>query len=146
LIARFNQKLGQPVGFLNPMLYAPALAGSAFHQITQGNNGAFSAGPGWNPCTGLGTPDGAHVLAGLSFVDGPNFDLEDVGGEERDAPTIVAKETTSQRKRPLIWIAERDGKEPPVRVGVTYPLHVQMGEPDGKTLVRGNAGDIPIDD
>ena len=28
-----------------------------------GNNGAFKAGPGWNPCTGLGSPDGAKILS-----------------------------------------------------------------------------------
>jgi kumamolisin len=33
--------------------------------ITQGNNGAYSAGPGWDACTGLGSPDGAKVLAAL---------------------------------------------------------------------------------
>ena len=32
-------------------------AGAAgFHDITSGNNGAYSAGPGWDACTGLGSP------------------------------------------------------------------------------------------
>jgi len=30
-----------------------------------GNNGAFSAGPGWDACTGLGSPDGTRIAAAL---------------------------------------------------------------------------------
>jgi kumamolisin len=55
LIAVANQQLGSPVGFVQPALYA-AKAAAAFNDITQGNNGAFSAGPGWDACTGLGSP------------------------------------------------------------------------------------------
>ena len=39
---------------------------AGFHDITQGNNGAFTAGSGWDACTGLGSPDGAKLLAALS--------------------------------------------------------------------------------
>jgi kumamolisin len=31
------------------------------NDITQGNNGAFTAASGWDPCTGLGTPDGIKL-------------------------------------------------------------------------------------
>jgi len=71
LIALFNQQLGNPVGFLNPLLYSTVASSSgAFHQITQGNNGAFKAGPGWNACTGLGSPDGVKILAALGGASG----------------------------------------------------------------------------
>jgi kumamolisin len=68
LIALINQKLGRPVGFINPALYA--LAASPFLDITTGNNddsglGYFSAGPGWDACTGLGSPDGTALLNAL---------------------------------------------------------------------------------
>lgn len=48
-----------PIGFLNPTLYANP---SAFNDITIGSNpgcgsGGFNATPGWDPVTGLGTPD-----------------------------------------------------------------------------------------
>jgi len=33
----------------------------AFFNIVQGNNGAYDAGPGWNPCTGLGSPYGGRL-------------------------------------------------------------------------------------
>ena len=43
------------MGFINPQLYA-AVQTENFNEITLGNNGAFSAGPGWNPACGLGSP------------------------------------------------------------------------------------------
>jgi kumamolisin len=62
LIALINQQRGTPVGFANPALYANP---NAFHDITSGNNGAFSAGPGWDACTGLGSPIGTAIAAAL---------------------------------------------------------------------------------
>ena len=67
LIARLNASLGQPVGFLNPRLYAHA---AACRDIVNGNNGAYSAGPGWDACTGLGSPDGGKIRAALSDIAG----------------------------------------------------------------------------
>ncbi len=64
LIALLNQKLGKPVGFLNPRIY-PLLGSAAFRDITQGNNGTYSAGPGWDACTGLGSPVGNSLLSQL---------------------------------------------------------------------------------
>jgi kumamolisin len=66
LVARMNQKIGKPVGFLNPLIYAQAVETSGFHDVTQGNNGNFSAAEGWDPCTGLGSPNGAQLLAALN--------------------------------------------------------------------------------
>ena len=39
---------------------------AALHAITTGNNGDFAAGPGWNACTGLGSPDGDQIAALLA--------------------------------------------------------------------------------
>ncbi len=62
LVALINQALGRKAGFINPTLYAnPA----AFTDIISGNNGAFQAGSGWDPVTGLGSPIGTSVLAAL---------------------------------------------------------------------------------
>jgi kumamolisin len=36
-----------------------------FRDIVEGSNGAYSAGPGWDACTGLGSPDGIALLARL---------------------------------------------------------------------------------
>ncbi|HTU33403.1 MAG TPA: S53 family peptidase [Candidatus Acidoferrum sp.] len=65
LLARINQALGKNVGYVNPLLYA-ANAEDTFHDITSGSNGDYSAGPGWDACTGLGTPDGSALLSALS--------------------------------------------------------------------------------
>ena len=66
LVALVNQQLGRPIGFLNPLIYAQAVEASGFHDITDGNNGSFSAAEGWDPCTGLGSPDGAQLVAALT--------------------------------------------------------------------------------
>jgi kumamolisin len=64
LTALLNQKLGWQLGFINPLLYE--LAGSgAFQDIMQGNNGDYKAVPGWDPCTGLGSPNGEELLLSL---------------------------------------------------------------------------------
>jgi kumamolisin len=64
LTALMNEALGRPVGFLQPLLYA-APANTGFHDITQGDNPAYHAGPGWDACTGLGSPNGAALLQAL---------------------------------------------------------------------------------
>jgi kumamolisin len=69
LIARLAQATGKRFGLLQPMLYAGAAAGAAapgFNDVVQGNNGAYKAGPGWDACTGLGSPNGAALLELLS--------------------------------------------------------------------------------
>ena len=65
LIALMNQSIGKSVGFINPLLYKTASTAADFHEITSGNNGAYSAGPGWNACTGLGSPIGTKVAVAL---------------------------------------------------------------------------------
>ena len=69
LIALLNEKLGKPVGFLNPQIY-PLVSTAAFRDITQGNNGAYSAAPGWDACTGLGSPVGNSLLSLLQKGSG----------------------------------------------------------------------------
>ncbi len=69
LIALLNQKLGKSLGFLQPVLYGLSPTADAFNDITQGSNGAFSAGPGWDPTTGLGSPSGGNLLTALSGGD-----------------------------------------------------------------------------
>jgi kumamolisin len=64
LFALINQSLGTNVGYVNPLLYT-ATAEATFHDITVGNNGAYSAGPGWDACTGLGSPNGSALLTAL---------------------------------------------------------------------------------
>jgi uncharacterized repeat protein (TIGR01451 family) len=62
------------VGFLNPALYAIGSSTSytnCFHDITTGNNtnlvvgNRYFAVPGYDLCTGLGTPNGANLISAL---------------------------------------------------------------------------------
>jgi kumamolisin len=69
LIARLAQATGKRFGLLQTALYAGAAAGAAapgFNDIVEGNNGAYKAGPGWDACAGLGSPNGAELLNLLS--------------------------------------------------------------------------------
>jgi kumamolisin len=65
LVARLSQGIGKPVGFLNPLLYAIPSSSGVFRDITQGDNGDYRAKNGWDPCTGLGTPNGQKLLQAL---------------------------------------------------------------------------------
>lgn len=65
LIARLNASLSTRLGFVNPLLYKIKASSAAFHDVALGNNGDYKTGPGWNACTGLGTPDGKALLAAL---------------------------------------------------------------------------------
>lgn len=54
-----------PLGFLNPLLYSKGISG--FNDITAGNNPGcgtpgFNATAGWDPVTGLGTPNFGKLL------------------------------------------------------------------------------------
>lgn len=69
LIARLSQATGKKFGLLQPLIYAGVTAGAAaagFNDITEGTNGAYQAGPGWDACTGLGSPSGTTLLTRLS--------------------------------------------------------------------------------
>ena len=69
LVARLVQSIGKPLGLLQPALYAaaqPAVSPDGVRDITEGNNGSYQAGPGWDPCTGLGVPVGTALLASLN--------------------------------------------------------------------------------
>jgi subtilase family serine protease len=64
LIARINQNLGYNLGYINPQLYQ-LMGSSAFHPVVQGNNNLYVGAIDWNPCTGLGTPNGKNLQAAI---------------------------------------------------------------------------------
>jgi kumamolisin len=65
LIALFNQRLGHPVGYLHPLIYGSLAGKGLFNDVVSGNNGSYAAGPGWDACTGWGTPVGSRLLKAL---------------------------------------------------------------------------------
>jgi hypothetical protein len=82
LIAIINAALGEPVGYLNPTLYALALQPGGTdvlrdindgisNSVTMGTGGmspGYVSGPGWDACTGLGVLDGDALLSTLQMI------------------------------------------------------------------------------
>jgi kumamolisin len=73
LVALLAQLSGKRFGLLQPLIYAGVTAGTpapGFNDITSGNNGAYPASSGWDPCTGLGSPNSPALMAllGVSAV------------------------------------------------------------------------------
>jgi subtilase family serine protease len=89
LTAVLRSSFGVELGFLNPTLYQ--LRNSAFNDVTTGNNDSndtptnvkiaipgytgttadapyFTAGTGWDACTGLGSIDGTKLLNGIASL------------------------------------------------------------------------------
>jgi subtilase family serine protease len=74
LVTLAEQSIGRPLGFLNPSLYHLGES-NAFHDVTVGNNTVtgidahsrpiqihgYQAGSGWDPVTGWGSPNTAHL-------------------------------------------------------------------------------------
>ncbi len=73
VVAIANQMAGHPLGFINPSLYKVGTSArylQDFHDIISGNNTSgevvgFNAIPGWDPITGLGTPNAVNLLPDL---------------------------------------------------------------------------------
>ena len=80
ITADLDQYVGHSVGFLNPIVYALGLNkyvyGQDFHDITVGDNSqltntppvpGYSATTGWDPATGLGSPNVAPLFHTLKY-------------------------------------------------------------------------------
>jgi subtilase family serine protease len=75
LVALADQLNGGGLGLINPALYAigadPGRYAADFYDVTTGNNTAdpdvpgYAATPGWDPVTGLGTPNAARLIPDL---------------------------------------------------------------------------------
>jgi subtilase family serine protease len=76
LTALAGQMAGHRVGLLNPALYLMGLFPSTwYHDVTVGNNNVaspaitgFDAGTGWDPVTGLGTPQANNLVPLLAAI------------------------------------------------------------------------------
>jgi subtilase family serine protease len=75
LVAIADQIAGHGLGLINPKLYSLASGpnyGSYFYDVTTGNNQAdpsvpgYPATTGWDPVTGLGTPNAANLVPALA--------------------------------------------------------------------------------
>jgi subtilase family serine protease len=107
------------LGFINPSLYE--MASTGFNDVTTGSNdlysvGEYSAGPGYDMASGLGSPDGAAFFAGLCP---PKFDV---------AKSSFALSTTSAAVN--------------AAVNVTATLRDTSGEPLTNALVSVTATNV----
>jgi kumamolisin len=69
LAVRLSQATGRSLGLLQPSLYAGISPGSTtpgFRDVVSGNNGDYTAQPGYDACTGLGTPIGSQLITRLA--------------------------------------------------------------------------------
>ncbi len=102
LVAEINAFLGHSVGFLNPTLYeyGPEIC----NDVRSGNNDSgytpdspfYTAGPGWDACTGWGSIDGRRLLSAVApaavietaIVSGGDFGPACVGSPADTTLTI----------------------------------------------------------
>jgi subtilase family serine protease len=80
VIALADQEAGQHLGFVNPAIYAIARSSAyhqAFHDVVTGDNSVlwptgifvgYTAGPGWDPVTGWGSPDAQYLVPLLAHT------------------------------------------------------------------------------
>lgn len=104
LIALANQQNDKTAGFINPIIYA-AKAKAAFRDIVATNNGAFKAAPGWDPCTGLGSPVAPQLMA---IVKPAIVTKKGIKARKRTkrgtSRVIAAKKLPGKRKPPTLTL------------------------------------------
>ena len=80
LINEARAKASQPpVGVLGAKVY-PLIGTANFRDITSGNNGDYSAGAGYDLCTGIGTPNLANLIASLSGASSGGINAPTITG------------------------------------------------------------------
>jgi kumamolisin len=68
LTALINEELGTRIGFMNPLFYSTLAQHKALNDVVSGTNGDFAAKPGWDACTGMGSPNGQAILDVLKHM------------------------------------------------------------------------------
>lgn len=91
-----------PVGFINPTIYTISKGSSYasdFHDVTTGNNTSptspvnFFAVPGYDLCTGLGTPTGINLINALTSPGGTPDGILEVSIVPFNGATLLAGRT-----------------------------------------------------
>jgi len=142
LTARCNQNLttaGKALaGFYLPLIYNNAVC----RDIVTGGNGAFTAGINWDPCTGLGSPNGTVLLNLLtanrgsiptpsppSAVGSPSSAFTAIPVSGNTPLTVVFTNTSTNSPVSYIWNFG-DG----TTSNVTNPRHVYTNPTPGSTI------------
>jgi kumamolisin len=100
LIAVANAINGKNAGFIQPAIYA-AKGKAAFRDITSGTNYngspvGFKAGPGWDACTGLGSPIGAKVVTVVNPGTAPSAKKKAAKKSAKKASKKAAKKSAKK--------------------------------------------------
>jgi kumamolisin len=64
-----HERTGKQLGYANPLIYKLATGPSyhhIFHDVTSGDNGSYTAGPGWDAVTGWGSPNAYNLVHALT--------------------------------------------------------------------------------
>jgi len=98
LIALANAQNGTSAGFIQPAIYA-AKGAAAFNDITSGTNYSgspvgFTAGPGWDACTGLGSPIGTKLISTVN----PSSSGSSKGGKKKPIRKRPTKKPTKRKR------------------------------------------------
>lgn len=86
-----------PIGFINPTIYSIGVGSgysAAFHDITSGSNGGFSATVGYDLVTGWGSPNGVGLINALAGPSAPpdftvSADPNSYNGYVFDSPSFT---------------------------------------------------------
>jgi kumamolisin len=138
LIAVINAALGENVGFINPYIYQ--FGSAVFRDIlgvpgpaTNSLNGVtgYPAGPGWDACTGWGSPDGVALLTAFQNPLPPAVYIS--GGYQ--TPDIILTDLTTNMPVPI-------GGAP----GGPWDTLLKPGTDYGFSAVVHNDSDVPAND
>lgn len=128
------------VGLLGPGIY-PAMGLGAFNDITTGGNGAYSAGAGYDLCTGVGTPNVTNLISQseteVVVVKPPSNSI--------NAGTPVAMSAVSQLTSTYQW--QLDGVDVAGATSTTYSI-AEAGAADNGTyevVVTNSLGTFTYD-
>ncbi|HTU98475.1 MAG TPA: protease pro-enzyme activation domain-containing protein [Solirubrobacteraceae bacterium] len=117
---------GKSVGFANPALYQAARTdyGTYFNDVTSGNNSfgglsGFSAGPGYDMASGLGSPKGAAVASALC-------------GSTWTPPSTTTTTTPAPPAAPVVTLTHPSAQT--ARVGDSVRVQLHATDSAGKAL------------
>jgi kumamolisin len=143
LTAVLSQQLGRKAGFFLPLLYASSAAG-ATNDIVTGHNTVFgaagySAKPGWDACTGLGSPDGDKLLSLLAGSAVPAAPAPGPGPSGIISPPLDGGAAISQPR-----VGSPFDPNPALLYGQFVQAAYTMYDADPTNLTPAQSADFPV--
>jgi kumamolisin len=149
LVAILNQRMGANLGFLPPRLYALPAGTPGLRDIVSGHNdksgaappGPFSAGVGWDACTGLGSPIGAALMLELLDFSVQIVNQKDECGNGGTVPSGTAYFWTKLINAPLgssptyVWTSSGGGATI-VGSSTSWALQLQLGATNAAVTIH----------